>query len=473
MENFRLYNRPKDLDTLRMRKIFTISLTIFLVCGLGLPTHGARALTDTTEQSQLLIVALQTSSTAGGASEKFIELFNPTESDVDATGWYLQYRSAASDTETAWRTKATVACLDEQTEGCKVMVAAHDWLLFSSYDDTAQPLTVTSSFATTGGQIRLMKPGQTTPQDSLQYGTAANKPAVAPKKGEVLQRKIDTTLTFVDTNDDTHDFTISCNTPTPGEHAPLEPTPEACPSDIPPSEDMDDTQPEDTDALTSYPPVFITELLPDPTSPKQDSTDEFIELYNPNSETVNLAGYEIQSGSNYRYKYTIEDTSLDPGHYVAITSSQSHLSLTNSGTSVRLLDPNGEVVDEIESYGSAKPGQSWVKTTVGTWQWSLTPTPNAQNALVQAAPKKPSTAPAKKSSSKTINKVASAKTTTAKTPADTSSSTVAATQASNPTNYWLLGALGALILGYGAYEYRKEIASRLTRLRGAFTKKSS
>lgn len=40
---------------------------------------------------------------AGGAFDEFVELYNPTDSEIHLSGWKLQYKSA---TGTEWRNKA-------------------------------------------------------------------------------------------------------------------------------------------------------------------------------------------------------------------------------------------------------------------------------------------------------------------------------------------------------------------------------
>jgi hypothetical protein len=206
----------------------------------------------------------------------------------------------------------------------------------------------------------------------------------------------------------------------------------------------------------SYPQLFITELFPDPASPQVDSTDEFIELYNPGSEPVDASGYMLESGTDFRYHFTLADTIVPAGGYVAVMAADSHLSLTNSGTAVRLVNPAGETIDTVANYGPAKSGQSWALDN-GAWQWTTTPTAGQANTFTM-----PAAAPTKKTTAKT----ASAKTTkasgttakTAKTAASTTPLRPADDQAvSTGFNYWLFAPVVALAAGYIGYEYRHDI----------------
>ncbi len=467
-----------------MRKVFTILLSVLILTANVLPVAAAEETPPTIPDKPVIFTELQTSS-AVGASEKFITIYNNADEPVDVTGWQIQYRPATNSSDDAWKAKATVACIASTDATCRVVLAPEQWLLFSSYDTQAQVLTATSAFAITGGQIRLVQPG-TTPiiHDVLNYGVAStidgNTPAVAPSKGKSLQRRVGEDGLYSVTSSNATDFAQGCAAPTPGQWpTELAPTPAECNASTDPGSDnpdpADDTAADplpEGDTAGIYLPLTITELLPDPASPQTDSNDEFIELYNPSNVAVSVGGYELQSGSSYRYKYVLPDQSIEPGEYITITSAESHLSLTNTGTSVRLLDPNGVVVDEVVNYGAAKAGQSWMRGADGVWQWTTTPTAGGANALVAAvakvkaaSTKKASTV--KKPAKSTAKKLSASKATNVSTPI--ASNAADASQPASLPNFWLLGAIGALVVGYAAYEYRGEIGQKLGVLRAKFT----
>jgi hypothetical protein len=190
---------------------------------------------------------------------------------------------------------------------------------------------------------------------------------------------------------------------------------------------------------------------------------------------VSLAGYTIQTGSDWRYHYTLGDTPLGPHDYFAVRSAVSKLSLSNSGSGVRLIDPNGDIAFEVPAYGDAKEGQAWMIDN-GNWQWTLTPTPSAPNILTVPVLKTAlttGTVPHKATAKPKIStKIATPKlpkapkTTTAKP--NIASQTATAT---TPTpQYWLLLPIGLITGGYAVYEYRSDIsrgAQKIwTRLRG-------
>lgn len=142
----------------------------------------------------------------------------------------------------------------------------------------------------------------------------------------------------------------------------------------------DSTQETSTENLppSSLPPL-ITELLPNPAAPASDSTDEFIELYNPNDQALGLSGYKLQSGNSFTYSHVL-NTSIAGRTYKVFYVSETGNILSNTSGQARLLDPNGVVVAQTNPYDSANEGESWSLIN-GAWQWTSTTTPNAENIL--------------------------------------------------------------------------------------------
>ena len=62
------------------------------------------------EPHNILIVELQTGS-LDVAGEEFVELYNPNDSDIEITGWLLQYKPATGD---SWNTKSELSGTIEQ-----------------------------------------------------------------------------------------------------------------------------------------------------------------------------------------------------------------------------------------------------------------------------------------------------------------------------------------------------------------------
>lgn len=229
-----------------------------------------------------------------------------------------------------------------------------------------------------------------------------------------------------------------------------------------------------------YSSIDITELLPDPASPQTDAADEFVELYNPNSADVNLSGYVLKTGKALSSRYTLPEIIIRPGEYLALKSSQTHLGLTNTGSSAALFDPSGRQLGQAVAYTGAKPGQAWAWSETG-WTWTTEPTPGTANiiaapeasgpALVAkaTATKAPSASKAKVASAKTSK--STAKSTSAPRPAPAANSHALLADTAAPNMPWLLFALGTLTIGYIIYEFRHDLLSYYHRLRG-YTRRS-
>jgi hypothetical protein len=208
-------------------------------------------------------------------------------------------------------------------------------------------------------------------------------------------------------------------------------------------------------------------LLPNPAAPQTDANDEFIELHNPNDTVFDLNGYILEVGTTTKRRYTFPvGALLQAKTYQAFFSSETGLSLSNSGGQARLIDPQGVILAETDIYGTAKDGQAWALAN-GIWQWSATPTPNALNTVTAVV-----ATTAKKTKAASTKKKAQTKSTAAKKPKkavkqNESQQVLAATTdtPSGPVHPGVLALVGGFALLYGAYEYRHDLANRFRNFR--------
>ena len=115
-----------------------------------------------------------------------------------------------------------------------------------------------------------------------------------------------------------------------------------------------------------------------------DTGDEFIELINLGPLPVNLRGWILDDIEGAGSKpYTLPNKALPPGAYIVLFRSRTHIALNDSGDNVRLLAPNGRLVDQLSylrvraynlSYGRLPDGSGHL--TYGLW-----PTPGQPNLL--------------------------------------------------------------------------------------------
>lgn len=461
-----------------MRQIIRYYLIISLLFSL-LPISKVNA--QELPTARILISELQTES-EDSALDDFIEFTNISEDDVDVTGWEVQTKATGATSE--W-TKRVV--LDG------IIYAGGSIIL--SYSDASHPyLTEIASghfstgLSTTGGHVRLFDTNLVIEEDKLGWGTATDAevlPSPKPIKPYSLSRKsVDGLLT--DTNNNLADFELSTPSPradnfAPEEELPVEEPvipPEEAPSEEPPVEDIEEIPPVETvEETVSLPvlPLRINEILPDPTSPDTDAEDEWIEIYNPNNEDVNLKNYKLQTGSKFSYSFTFVDTIIAANSYISISSGESNLVLSNSGGAVQLLDPFGVVMDILASYPDAEIGETYAWDG-SMWTWTTTPSRDAENIITQPIiePK------VIKAAVKSVKKSTTTKAATTKKKATTTTKVTKPKKQTSerevfedpveidnqpPLHPSVLAGTGVLAILYGGYEYREDFQNRLFRLR--------
>lgn len=126
--------------------------------------------------------------------------------------------------------------------------------------------------------------------------------------------------------------------------------------------------------------VIINEFLPNPAGP--DTGNEFIELKNTGSEDVDLSDWQLDDMEGGSAPYAIvAGTTLGAGGVKAFLRSETKIALNNTGDSVRLLDPAGVVRSSYVYSSSVPEGQSYNRTVDGSYVVSTAPTPGAENVM--------------------------------------------------------------------------------------------
>lgn len=125
--------------------------------------------------------------------------------------------------------------------------------------------------------------------------------------------------------------------------------------------------------------VYINELMPDPASPKSDTVDEWIELYNDSDTRVDLSGAILKDTVGVVFEYVIPGgTFIDSKRYAVFYRSATNITLNNDGDSVELLDRSKALVGETPNYGKTRSGDAFALFPDG-WEWTNVPTPSAEN----------------------------------------------------------------------------------------------
>lgn len=436
---------------------------------------------EETLSARILITEVQTEDQT--ALEDFIEITNVSGVPVDVTGWEIQTKATGATSDWIKRTELNGVLYPEGS-----LLVSYDDEDFHYLSDIAAA-HFSTSLSTTGGHVRLFATDTALEEDKLGWGTATDPEGnAAPKalKPQSLTRKKENNI-FIDTNDNAADFELDTPSPRAENAAPEEEEPpvEEPEEELPvenPEEETPIEEPEEEAPPTETPPeerqlpvspIRINELMINPASPETDDADEWIELYNPNGVEVDLTDYRLQTGSTFSYNFTLKDISIPAHGYVAFVSQDTNLTLSNSGGAVRLIDFEGNSMDALGMYSDVEEGEAYAWHG-GSWQWTTTPTKNAENVITRpmVVPKAVKTATSNIKKATAVKASSSSKkTTTTKASAKKASTErevfedPAAIETEPPLHPTVLAGVGSLAVLYGGYEYREDFSHRLRKLK--------
>ncbi len=123
--------------------------------------------------------------------------------------------------------------------------------------------------------------------------------------------------------------------------------------------------------------IRLNEIMAHPK--KNESTDEYIELYNGEEKAIQLEGWRLKDASSKKFIFPVGSV-IQPGEYLVVYRSTFSFALNNTGReSVFLMDPQGHTVSEMD-YEGAKSGISH-SLDDRIWRLSRIPTPGQANAF--------------------------------------------------------------------------------------------
>jgi len=126
----------------------------------------------------------------------------------------------------------------------------------------------------------------------------------------------------------------------------------------------------------NFQPLFLNEIFPNPFG--RDNSQEWIEIYNPATISVNLKNWSIDDSNDGSKIFTFEENLFVPANgFFTIYSYDSKLNLNNNIDEMRLFNPNNLLQDQIK-YEKAEEGLSLAKFE-NEWIWTDFPTPNTGN----------------------------------------------------------------------------------------------
>jgi len=131
--------------------------------------------------------------------------------------------------------------------------------------------------------------------------------------------------------------------------------------------------------------IIINEILPNPSG--LDNDDEWIELYNRGVFPVDLTGWQLADSTTRRFAIVPTDypnAQIDAFGYFVVYRKKSGIALNNTGDSVRLFQPDGSLLEQVDYSDSADDNWAYAKNG-GGWFWTLEPTPGYQNVIKSSA----------------------------------------------------------------------------------------
>lgn len=305
----------------------------------------------------------------GGAGDppEYIEIFNAGTQAIDLTGIKIEYA------------KSSLNHLPCQAPDWKAAAISSSQINVKTLSGQLEPhnfMTVAISLNdNTHGSARIMAlvQGVLTQTDLVGWGSNApcfvGAQAAIPLSGQVIKRTFAADgLPFPSRGDNGLDFTAFAE-PSPGWDQCL----------------ATDCYPAAPVQTHDYPGLLITEMLPDPGSPKVDAADEYIELHNPSATAVNTGDYRLFVESETGQQvYILPEHSITGGGYLVLYAAETGLKLVNDKASYAwLADPDGNRLDESPAYPPAiKTDEAWARFEQN-WQLTNILTPGETNKLPQ------------------------------------------------------------------------------------------
>lgn len=138
--------------------------------------------------------------------------------------------------------------------------------------------------------------------------------------------------------------------------------------------------------VTELPLILINEILADPL--EKDAENEFIELYNPGLEPVDLSSWSLDDEKlDDNKSYTFDSVVIEPESYLLIMRPESKITLNNDEDAVYLFDSDGVEIDYYR-YSKLKAGRSWGRDHSNEYEWTFytIPSPNEENLSFNRPP---------------------------------------------------------------------------------------
>jgi len=123
--------------------------------------------------------------------------------------------------------------------------------------------------------------------------------------------------------------------------------------------------------------IIINELMPNPAG--SDVNNEWIELFNPESEKINLLNWKFKNSSGNNLKISTA-VWLEPSAYYLVKNFGTKFSLKNTADTIKLFNDSDELIDTV-NYSGAIQAASFAREESGKWVCITKTTPGTKNII--------------------------------------------------------------------------------------------
>ena len=350
------------------------------------PTRTSTPTVTLTSPPVALSVVISEFRTTGpnGGNDEFIELFNPTSGPVPIGGWTLRKSTGCG---------AGTSLVATINSGVTLNPGHHYLIGGASYSGTVtanQSFPASQGIADNGG-IALLN-GSTFMDragmcSSTTYFETSPLIPLSTQTDRSYDRKANSSGLCIDSNNNLADFFAR----TPSDPQNMSSALTLCGNPTPTPTAL----PKATATKTGIPPpppplIAINEFLPRPGRDWNNdgfvnTGDEFIEIINHGTISVNLSGYTLDDEANIGSKpFALPSITLAPGERIVFYGSKTGLLLSDGGDGVRLLKPNGSLMDAYNYSLARYPDQSFCRLPdnggLDDWNRTCFPTPGLKNS---------------------------------------------------------------------------------------------
>lgn len=339
-----------------------------------------------------------------GASDEFVELYNPTGAAVNIGGWAIRRSSGCG---TTLNTLLIIASGTILQPGQHFLAVTSSNASISGAEQTFSP-----GIADEGGLALINTSGTIIDQVGMcmgtQYREGLHLPPLTGNLDQSYERKAGGDTSCYDTDNNAGDFALISPSNPQNRTNPFSQmcfgvvtyTPTNTPTRTGTSTPTVSRTPTRTRTPTTAPTsipgvVVLNEFLPHPRSDwNADGTistgDEYIEIINLGAQSINLKDWELD---DFATVFVLPEMTLLPRQVAHFFGSETGISLSDGGDTLRLIKPDGNIADAFTYPVVGAADRTWCRLPdgLGTWGFSCRPTPGRLNTRLAGGGSGPGT----------------------------------------------------------------------------------